>query len=318
MKGFVYALSLFFAITESGAQTLLKRYYNKEDFQTDSASSYYFEMRTLEGDSDPPLISYYTVSNKIRFKEGFKDEQGVKLRTYYYPNNVVKAEGAFNVTGPQGLVYAFYEDGRRQAELFYEEGKEVDNKELIVGIINYWDSLGNHIIENGSGYCHCNLSLFTDQILIERGLVADGLKSGEWEGKGVAGNTPYTFKEWYTKGILVQGTQTWAGNTYTYDHLKKIAAPVGGMKSFYENIAENLRYPTIARKKNIQGIVYVDFVIGESGYLQDVNVAKGFDKVCDEEAIRAVKLSPKWSPAYIRGRPVKKSITLPIIFKLRI
>ena len=317
MMRLCYLLFLLFLVTESGAQTLFKRFFNIEDFETDSASSYYFEMRVLSDDSNPPLISYYTATNKIRFKEGFKDEQNEKLRTYYYPNGVIKAEGVFSVAGPKGLVHTFYDNGQRQAELVYESSKDQENNEPIQGIINYWDSVGNQIIDNGQGNCQCNLSPFTDQVLIETGLVVHGMKSGEWEGQGLAGDDSFTFKESYENGKLIHGTQYRAGKIYTYDHLKNTGMPYGGMKAFYANIAENLRYPMAARKRNIQGIVYVDFVVDEAGYLQDVKVAKGIDKVCDEEAVRSVRMSPKWSPGFVRGRPVKKKMILPIIFKLR-
>ncbi|HRI79524.1 MAG TPA: hypothetical protein PLR06_08310, partial [Cyclobacteriaceae bacterium] len=200
MKRLGCTFCLFFVLTGSFAQTLLKSFFDKEDFQTDSAKSYYFEMRVLDDNSNPPLISYYTATNKIRFKEAFKDEQGDKLRTYYYPNGVIKAEGVFSNLGPKGLVNAFYDDGRRQSELFFEMKTEVDSHEPVVGIINYWDSVGNHIVDNGKGFCHCNLSPFSDQILFENGRVEDGLKIGEWEGQGMAEGLLFTFKEAYNKG----------------------------------------------------------------------------------------------------------------------
>ena len=196
--------------------------------------------------------------------------------------------------------------------------KEGEDKDQVIGIINYWDSVSHQIINNGQGYCHCNLSPFSDQVLMEQGAVLDGLKKGEWEGLGGVGESQFTFKESYEKGTLVQGIQHWGGNKYTYSYLKRQAMPVGGIKTFYANIAEDLRYPVSARKKNIQGVVYVEFVIDEAGYLNDIRIVKGIEKGCDEEAMRAVTISPKWSPGFVRGRPVKRRMTLPIIFKLRV
>ena len=172
--------------------------------------------------------------------------------------------------------------------MFYEDKKTSSDKDPAIGIINYWDSVSNHIIENGQGTCHCNLSPFTDQVLIEKGLVVDGLKNSVWEGTGGFGDSQFTFKEEYAKGILIQGTQHWGGNTYEYQYLRKTATPVGGIKTFYANIAENLRYPVSARKKHIVGIVYVEFVIDEGGYLKDIKIVKGIDKACDDEAVRVL------------------------------
>ena len=66
----------------------------------------------------------------------------------------------------------------------------------------------------------------------------------------------------------------------------------------------------------IEGKVFVQFVVEKDGSLSDVHVIKGIGAGCDEEAIRVVQNAPKWKPAKQRGRPVRQRLVLPLTFKL--
>lgn len=90
----------------------------------------------------------------------------------------------------------------------------------------------------------------------------------------------------------------------------------GGMKALYKLIKQHLRYPAKARRMGVEGKVYVRFVINKDGTISDIKILKGLGAGCDQEAIRVIKLLPKWSPAKQRGIPVKSRRTLPVVFKL--
>jgi protein TonB len=92
--------------------------------------------------------------------------------------------------------------------------------------------------------------------------------------------------------------------------------PVGGMSVFYEYVAKNLKYPVLARRNNIEGRVYIEFVVEKDGSLTDVKTLKGIGGGCDEEAMRIIKEAPKWNPGKQRGRPVRVKMVLPILFRL--
>mgnify|MGYP000324671935 CR=1 FL=1 len=82
-------------------------------------------------------------------------------------------------------------------------------------------------------------------------------------------------------------------------------------------IAKNVKYPMIAQENNIQGKVFVQFVIEKDGSVSDVKVARSVDPSLDKEAIRVVKAMPKWKPGKQRGKPVRVSYTVPINFQLQ-
>lgn len=82
-------------------------------------------------------------------------------------------------------------------------------------------------------------------------------------------------------------------------------------------IAKHIKYPVIAQENNLDGRVYVQFVVERDGSVSNVEVIKGIDASLDKEAIRVVSSMPKWKPGKQRGMAVRVAYTLPITFTLR-
>ena len=77
-----------------------------------------------------------------------------------------------------------------------------------------------------------------------------------------------------------------------------------------------LKYPKYAVENGIQGRVFVDFIIDESGNVRDVKVSRSAHTALDEEALRVISASPKWRPGRHRGKKVKVAMTIPVDFRL--
>ena len=90
----------------------------------------------------------------------------------------------------------------------------------------------------------------------------------------------------------------------------------GGMQAMMKFLTTNIKYPVEAQKKGVSGRVIVQFVIMEDGTLDQAKVVRGVDPLLDEEALRVVKLMPKWKPGMDRGEAVKVRFTAPIMFNL--
>jgi len=90
----------------------------------------------------------------------------------------------------------------------------------------------------------------------------------------------------------------------------------GGDAALMKYIADNTKYPEIAKENGIQGRVFIQFVIDKTGNVTKVTVAKGVDPYLDEEAMRVVKSLPNWAPGKQRGKPVPVTFVVPINFKL--
>ncbi len=92
--------------------------------------------------------------------------------------------------------------------------------------------------------------------------------------------------------------------------------PAGGIQSWVKFLSRNIRYPREAKRRGVEGKVFVEFIIGADGKIRDCKIIKGIGSGCDEEAIRVLKKAPKWNPGLQRGRPVPVKVIMPINFKL--
>ena len=82
------------------------------------------------------------------------------------------------------------------------------------------------------------------------------------------------------------------------------------------HVVKETKYPGKARRKGIQGMVYVRFVVERDGSVGDVEVLRSVHPLLDEEAVRVVKTFPRFSPGLQRGKPVRVSYSLPMNFSL--
>jgi len=91
----------------------------------------------------------------------------------------------------------------------------------------------------------------------------------------------------------------------------------GGEIGLRKWVATNIKYPPEAHKTGLKGKVFVRFVVTASGNVDRVEVVKSVDPLLDAEALRVVKMLPRWKPGMQRGRPVSVWYTLPINFQIQ-
>ena len=85
----------------------------------------------------------------------------------------------------------------------------------------------------------------------------------------------------------------------------------GGYQKFLAFVKENLDQS----KSSVAGRANITFVVEQDGTLSDIKaVGRIFDENAINEAIRVMKLSPKWNPGKQNGKPVRVQYTLPIVF----
>ncbi|GAA3763605.1 M56 family metallopeptidase [Flavobacterium ginsengiterrae] len=86
----------------------------------------------------------------------------------------------------------------------------------------------------------------------------------------------------------------------------------GGMTEFYKFIGQNFKIPAEASKNKIQTKIEMKFMVEKDGSLSEFEVVKDAGYGLGEEAIRVLKLSPKWIPGSENGQPVRVMYSLPI------
>jgi protein TonB len=87
---------------------------------------------------------------------------------------------------------------------------------------------------------------------------------------------------------------------------------IGGL----ESILKNVYYTEFARRAEIEGRVSIGFVVNKQGEVEDAKVLKGISEDLDMIALNAVKKA-KFTPGLQRGKPVKVTMVVPILFKLK-
>lgn len=88
----------------------------------------------------------------------------------------------------------------------------------------------------------------------------------------------------------------------------------GGEKALMEFIQKNLVFPKDAGDITIKGRVIMRFTITETGDVTNVTVQRGLAPNFDNEAIRVIRLLPKFKPAKQAGKPVSSNYVIPIVF----
>jgi protein TonB len=88
----------------------------------------------------------------------------------------------------------------------------------------------------------------------------------------------------------------------------------GGLDKFREWIQKRTNYPQTAYEKRIMGTVFLTFIVEKDGSVSNVIVVKGVDPLLDNEAVKVIKESPKWTPGMQRGEPVRVRYSIPLNF----
>jgi TonB family protein len=92
---------------------------------------------------------------------------------------------------------------------------------------------------------------------------------------------------------------------------------LGGQNGIVTFIKNNLQYPKIAKENQIQGTVYISFIVETDGSLTNIAVKRGIGGGCNEEAVRLVNLMlGQWKVGKQNGKPVRVAYMMPIKFRL--
>jgi TonB family protein len=101
-----------------------------------------------------------------------------------------------------------------------------------------------------------------------------------------------------------------------YSEVTKQPQFQGGIEGFGKFISTNIRYPNEDRKNNISGRVICSFIVEADGTLTDIKALRSPSDAMAKEAVRVLKLSPKWQPGLADNKYVRTTFTVPINFNL--
>lgn len=98
----------------------------------------------------------------------------------------------------------------------------------------------------------------------------------------------------------------------TFDEVEEKPEFPGGQGEFYKFIGRTFKVSPEAKKNKVKGKAFVQFVIEKDGSLSSFKVVKDLGFGVGDEAIRVLKLSPKWIAGAVDGKAVRVKYDLPI------
>ena len=105
-------------------------------------------------------------------------------------------------------------------------------------------------------------------------------------------------------------------NPLNFQVVEQLPEFPGGMSEFVQWLTKQLKYPAAALRARRQGTVLVSFIINKDGTTTAHKVVKSASPELDREALRVLRLMPKWKPGEDKGKPCRTYFCIPIVFKL--
>lgn len=107
-----------------------------------------------------------------------------------------------------------------------------------------------------------------------------------------------------------------SGKTLDFRVVERLPEFPGGMVEFMKWLTKNLKYPVVARDQKIQGKVIVSFIINKDGGVADAKVVRQVHPYLDREAMRVIRMMPRWKPGEDKGKPCRTMMVIPVVFAL--
>ena len=91
----------------------------------------------------------------------------------------------------------------------------------------------------------------------------------------------------------------------------------GGDAELLKFISSNVKYPASSKEKGEQGRVICSFIVNKDGSVSDYKIVRSISAELDAEAIRVLKMMPRWTPGKQNGKSVAVKYTVPVTFRLK-
>ena len=234
--------------------------------------------------------------------------KGTGKYKWYNHEGILVTEGWFK-NNIEDSLWTSYDHKGRIVESGYHKKNE-DNQ-------NYWlaeavyDSLGNNLLINGSGYVENKRHPFHfNEVYSSEGAYYEGYKKGIWTFYAKNGDTLFQ-REWDGKGYFEVYPPGLKYPTYISKRSEKASFP-GGDEQMNKFILENYKYPLTCIDKKISGQVEVSFYVEVNGGIKDAKIIKPLDPSVDKEVLKLVNSFPKWNPSIEKGEAKRVEVILPI------
>ena len=90
----------------------------------------------------------------------------------------------------------------------------------------------------------------------------------------------------------------------------------GGAVEFMKWLTRNLKYPAFAQHRKVEGRVVAQFTVNKDGSISDIELVQKLESTCDREALRVLRMMPRWKAGIQDAKPCRTRVCIPIVFKL--
>ena len=104
--------------------------------------------------------------------------------------------------------------------------------------------------------------------------------------------------------------------TRTFRVVEELPEFPGGPVAMMKWLTRNLRYPSSAQQRKVQGRVVAQFIVNTDGSLSDISIVQPVEPSLDREAMRVLRMMPKWKAGQQDNKPCRTMVCIPIVFKL--
>ncbi|MCB0738097.1 MAG: TonB family protein [Bacteroidetes bacterium] len=258
------------------------------------------------------VYNYYEngrIINLIQMKNGKIDS----VFNQYLVNGL--EDPSYKIVNGNGIVKSYYGDGKLKAIYSYRNGKKKKKTKILS---HSGQPLAVEHYKAGKPH---GLMLDYDKNgkLENEGYAENGIKVGKWS-QYDSKKDEYVEKEYEAEDSVYVSLYE---DTTFYAEFKQneiMPAPHGGINAFYRWLGSNVIYPQAEREMNIEGTVYVLFIVGRTGEIENVGLQEGTEELNTENlnraAIKAIEKSPSWLPGIQQNIPVRVYYKMPVMFKL--
>ena len=272
------------------AQDTVFIYYDANWWET-TKENVYNNRKAYHTDKNTWIVTGNYDNGHIQMKSEYNDKlmkEKNGMFAFYYENGTIQTKGEYLVNKKNGKWTSYYENGKIKSEEIYVND-EKNGKSVLY-------------FENGN--------------IEEEGEYTNDKKNGYWISYCEEG---YKFSRTkYENGKYIEVIY-WnsEGKEISVKEAEVMPEFPGGMNALEEFIYSNVHYPRVAKENGIHGTVKLKFYIDKDGIVTDIDLSEGVGGGCDEEAMRVVKMMPKWKPGMQCNKPIRVLFNIPIKFTLR-
>lgn len=305
-------LSLFI-IASFNTQAQITNYYDWQWKECDISLARFYAV-IKKTDSGWYRNDYFMSTHKLQMAGLYQDADTKNQHgwfSYFYSNGNLSSEGRYVNGKREGLWFDYHYNGMMSDSSVYVAGKLKGTK---IGWYN------NGYISDSAVYTSDGkavyVSWFDDGNPSSAGRLDNGKKEGPWQYFHKNGNKA-ALEKYRQDELLSRIYYDEQGNALADTSNKDREAEFkGGEEKWRDYLTGSLEFPANVKLVNTDVItVVVNATVDEEGKISDVYVSVPFNPKFDDEALRAMKRSPKWLPCIRQNRRVKSYIRQPVSFR---